>query len=54
MNRSSWGLIPVLLAAAAVGSCSKSPDDGGGDDPSLANPVVIRVDGMQKGSGGKT
>ncbi len=53
MNQSIWGLIPVLLAAAAIGSCSK-PYDGGGDTLSLANPVVIRVGGMKKGKGGKT
>ena len=53
MSHSRWRPIPVLLAAGAVGSCTKSYD-GGGAPPSLVNPVLIRVDGMQKGKGGKT
>ena len=53
MDHSNRGLIPLLLAITAVGSCSKS-SEGGGDDEVLPNPVVIRVAGMQKGVGGKT
>ena len=53
MSHSSWVFIPLLLTAAAIGSCSKA-SDGGGDSEVLPNPVVIHVAGMQKEQGGKT
>ena len=53
MSHPHWGLIPLLLATTAVGSCSKV-SEGGGDAKVLLNPVVIHVAGMQKGQGGKT
>ena len=53
MSYTHWGLIPLLFVTTAVGSCSKSSEEGGNDEV-LSNPMVIRVAGMQKGSGGKT
>ena len=53
MSYAHWGLIPLLLVTTAVGSCSKSSEEGG-DAEVFSNPVVIRVTGMQKGAGGKT
>ena len=53
MSPSRWGFFPLVLAAAAISSCSKE-SDGGGDAEALPNPVVIQVEGMQKGRGGKT
>ncbi len=54
MSHTSWGFFPLVLVAAAIGSCSKASDDEGGDSEVLPNPVVIHVAGMQKGQGGKT
>ena len=53
MSYSHWRLIPFIVAISAVGSCSKSTEEGGGAGV-LANPLVIHVAGMQKGVDGKT
>ena len=53
MRHSRLGFIPLVLAVGAIASCSKE-NDGGGNTQVPANPVIIKVDGMQKGPGGKT
>ena len=53
MSHSSWGFFPLVLATAAIGSCSKA-SDGGEDSEVLPNPVMIHVAGMEKGQGAKT
>ena len=53
MMRFLAGLLTVILAALFVTSCSKEPE-ATSTPTGASGPLVIKVDGMQKGDGGKT
>ena len=47
------GAVTAIVMGLVVASCSKEPE-GTSMPPGMGETLVIKVDGMQKGDGGKT